>query len=146
MKFVFIVFLMFARLSVPRPTHLFVGSTFFNRQGYRAVHANQPLVALKHFAAAFNVSKSISHSFRNVFALGSLAASSGDLAKAAQFFGAAINCDERQAIAHFALGSVHFLQENYREALACYDRAIELNGDIKEFFHNRALVRRRLGM
>jgi tetratricopeptide (TPR) repeat protein len=116
------------------------------RQHLLQQHANQPLVALKHFAAAFNVSKSISHSFRNVFALGSLAASSGDLAKAAQFFGAAINCDERQAIAHFALGSVHFLQENYREALACYDRAIELNGDIKEFFHNRALVRRRLGM
>jgi tetratricopeptide (TPR) repeat protein len=40
---------------------------------------------------------------------------------------------------------VHFLQDNCAEALQCYDRAIELNGDIKEFFHNRALVLRRMG-
>ena len=110
------------------------------------MHSNQPFVALKHFAAAFNVSKSVPQSFRNVFALGSLAASTGDLNKAAQFFRAAITCDGRQALAHFALGSVLFLQEQYLEALSCYNRAIELNGDIKEFFHNRALVYRRLGM
>jgi tetratricopeptide (TPR) repeat protein len=41
---------------------------------------------------------------------------------------------------------VHFLQENYADALRCYDRAIELNGDVKEFYHNRALVRRRMGL
>lgn len=121
-------------------------STFFNGQGYRAIHANQPVIALKHFAAAFNMSKSSSQSFRNLFALGSLAASSGDLNKAAQFFRAAINSDSQQALAHFALGSVHFLQESYTDALHCYDRAIELNGDIKEFYHNRALVRRRMGL
>ena len=121
-------------------------STFFNGQGYRALHASQPVLALKHFAAAFNLSTSVSQSFRNVFALGSLAASNGDLPKAAQFFRAAIACDGRQALAHFALGSVRFLQEQYQEALKCYDRAIERNGDIKEFFHNRALVCRRLGM
>lgn len=92
------------------------------------------------------MSKSSSQSFRNLFALGSLAASSGDLTKAAQFFRAAINSDSQQALAHFALGSVHFLQENYAGALHCYDRAIELNGDIKEFYHNRALVRRRMGL
>jgi tetratricopeptide (TPR) repeat protein len=114
--------------------------------GYRALHSNQPLLALKHFAAAFNLSETSSQSFRNVFAVGSLAASSGDLAKAAQFFRAAINCDGQQAVAHFALGSIHFLQENYANALQCYNRAIELNGDIKEFYHNRALVCRRMGM
>lgn len=92
------------------------------------------------------MSKSVSQSFRNVFALGSLAASTGANTKAAQFFRAAIVCDGRQALAHFALGSVLFLQEQYPEALLYYDRAIELNGDVKEFFHNRALVRRRLGM
>lgn len=121
-------------------------STFFNGQGYKALHANQPLIALKHFAAAFNLSETTSQTFRNVFALGSLAASSGDLARASQLFRAAISCDGRQALAHFALGSVHFLQDNCAEALKCYDRAIELNGDIKEFFHNRALVLRRLGL
>ncbi len=92
------------------------------------------------------MSKTSSQSFRNVFAVGSLAASSGDLVKAAQFFRAAISCDGQQALAHFALGSVHFLQGNYADALRCYDRAIELNGDVKEFYHNRALVRRRMGM
>lgn len=91
------------------------------------------------------MSKTTSQSFRNVFALGALAATNRDLTKAAQLFRAAITCDDRQALAHFALGSVHFLQDNCAEALKCYDRAIELNGDIKEFFHNRALVLRRLG-
>ncbi len=81
-----------------------------------------------------------------MFALGSLAASTGDHTRAAQFFRAAITCDCRQALAHFALGSVLFLQEQYTEALSCYNRAIALNGDVKEFFHNRALVHRRLGM
>ncbi len=81
-----------------------------------------------------------------MFALGSLAASSGDLTKAAQLFNAAITCDDRQALAHFALGSVYFLQDKCADALKCYDRAIELNADIKEFFHNRALVLRRMGL
>ena len=75
---------------------------------------------------------------RHIF-LGALLAKKGDFAGAETSHRKAIRCSEgRVDEAYLNLGLVLRAQEHYKEALACFERAIEMTPDYREAITKKA--------
>ena len=58
------------------------------------------------------------------------------LNKAKEFFTEVIKIDSKYMDAHYNLGLVYFRLEDYKKSIKCYEKAIEIDGEIKETLPN----------